>query len=309
MFNYNHLYYFYVTSKLGGVSNAANYLHISQPSLSSQLKVFEAAIGQKLFEKKGRRLQLTDEGETAFAYAKKMFDVAAEFAEAIRSPTDKQIQKIRIGVTDQIERPFIADLLSPLIRDQKKGVDRTFFVSSAPSENLITQLRSEEIDLILTNKPIYADDVEELASANLPVNLLVSSKLLKEYKIKISRHTSAAEFIRLSPWGMIIPSYKMKLRHETDLFFQDIKGRKKVVLESDIISVVGRAILDGAGIGFLPVPYAYEEIQNGALTSIGPKAGYWKHSLYLLGRKGASVKDGALNDIKSAVKKLEKMVT
>lgn len=308
MFNYNHLYYFYVTSKLGGVSNAANFLHISQPSLSSQLKVFESAIGQKLFEKKGRRLQLTSDGETAFAYAKKMFDVAAEFSESLKSPTDNTIQKVRIGVTDQVERPFIADLLSPLIREQKKGVDRSFFVSSAPSENLINQLRSEEIDLVLTNKPIYADDVEELASANLPVNLLVSTKLLKDYKMRISKNTSASEFIRLSPWGMIIPSYKMKLRHETDLFFQEIKSRKKVVIESDIISVVGRAILDGAGIGFLPVPYAFEEIKNGLLTVVGPKGGYWKHSLYLLGRKGSSKKDGTFEDVKNSIKKLEKMV-
>ncbi len=82
MFNYNHLYYFYVTAKLGGVSNAAKYLHISQPSLSSQLKVFEGSIDKKLFEKKGRKLQLTPEGERAFIYSKKIFDVAAEFAES-----------------------------------------------------------------------------------------------------------------------------------------------------------------------------------------------------------------------------------
>lgn len=307
MFNYNHLYYFYVTSKLGGVSNAAKYLHISQPSLSSQLKVFESAIGQKLFEKKGRRLQLTADGETAFAYAKKMFDIASEFAEAIRSPSDKQSQRIRIGITDQVERPFIADLLSPLIRDQKKGIEKTFFVSSAPSEILVNQLRSEEIDLLLTNKPIYADDVQELASASLPVNLLVSSKNLKEYKMKISRNTSAAEFIRLCPWGMIIPSYKMKLRHETDLFFQEIKARKKVVFESDVMSVVGRAIVDGAGIGFLPVAYVYEEIKAGMLTTLGPKTGYWKHSLYLLGRQNAAF-DATIEEVKNSVKRLEKLV-
>jgi LysR family transcriptional activator of nhaA len=307
MFNYNHLYYFYVTSKLGGVSNAAKYLHISQPSLSSQLKVFESSIGQKLFEKKGRNLQLTEDGETAFAYAKKMFDVAAEFAESIKSPTDKQSQRIRIGVTDQVERPFIADLLSPLIRDQKKGIQKTFFVSSAPSEVLVEQLRREEIDLVLTNKPIYSEDVKELASANLPVNLLVSSKNLKDQKMRISRSTSAAEFIRLSPWGLIIPSYKMKMRHETDVFMQEIKARKKVVFESDIMSVVGRAIVDGAGIGFLPVAYLYDEVKEGILTSIGPKTGYWKHSLYLLGRKDDGV-DATIEEVKNSVKKLEKMV-
>lgn len=307
MFNYNHLYYFYVTAKLGGVSNAAKYLHISQPSLSSQLKVFEASIDQKLFEKKGRRLQLTPEGERAFAYSKKIFDIAAEFAESLRSPSEKQSQKIRIGVTDQVERPFIADLLSPLIKERKRSVEKTFFVSSAPSENLINQLRSQEIDLVLTNKPIYSEDVKEFASASMPVNLLVSTQNLKEFKIRISKNTSALEFLNAVPWGLIIPSYKTKLRHETDLFFQEIKARKKIVFESDIMSVVGRAIVDGAGVGFLPVPYVYDEVKSGVLTSIGPKAGYWKHTVYLLGRKDASY-DEVVEDVKNSVKRLEKMV-
>lgn len=307
MFNYNHFYYFHVTAKLGGVSNAAKYLNISQPSLSSQLKVFESSLDQKLFEKKGRKLQLTPEGERAFSYSKKMFDVAAEFAESLRSPSERQSQKIRIGVTDQVERPFIADLLSPLIRDRHQSIEKTFYVTSAPSEILVNQLRSNEIDLVLTNKPIYAEDVKELSSATMPVNLLVSTKNLRDSKIRISRNTSARDFINAVPWGLIIPSYKMKLRHETDLFFQEINARKKVVFESDIMSVVGRAIIDGAGIGFLPVPYVYDEIKSGELTSIGPKTGYWKHSIYLLGRKESNY-DETIEGVKHAVKRLQKMV-
>ena len=288
MLNYNHFYYFFVTAKLGGVSNASKYLRISQPSLSSQLKVFEGAIEQKLFEKKGRHLVLTPEGERAFSYAKKMFEIATDFTDSLSSEAMMQKQKLRIGVTDQVERPFIADLLSPLLRDQKKGVEKSFFVSSAPSEILLDQLRQEEIDLVLTNKPLYAEDVKELASASMPVNLLVATRNLKEFKIRTSRHTAAADFLDAVPWGLIIPSYKMKLRHETDLFIQEIHSRKKIVFESDIMSVVGRAIVDGAGVGFLPLPYVLDEVKSNVLTVLGPKAGYWKHTLYLLGRKSSN---------------------
>lgn len=306
MFNYNHLYYFHVTAKLGGVSNAAKYLHISQPSLSSQLKVFENSLDQKLFEKRGRNLHLTPEGERAYAYSKKMFAVAADFAESLRTPSEKQSQRIRIGITDQVERPFIADILSPLIREQKKTAEKTFFVSSASSEVLLAQLRNEEIDLLLTNKPIYAEDVRELASASMPVNLLVATQTLKDLKIRISRKTSPVEFLNAIPWGMILPSYKMKLRHEIDLFFQEIKVRKKVVFESDVMSVVGRAIIDGAGVGFLPVPYVLPEIRNGGLTVLGPKIGYWKHTVYLLGRKESTF-DETIEGVKNSIKRLEKM--
>lgn len=306
MFNYNHLYYFYVTAKLGGVSNAAQVLRISQPSLSSQIKVFENNLNLKLFEKRGRKLHLTPDGERAYSYAKKIFDIATDFAESLKSPTEKQTQRIRIGITDQVERPFIADLLSPLLRDQRKVTEKTFFVSSAPSEILLNQLRKQEIDLLLTNKPIYAEDVQELASASMPVNLLIATEALKELKIHVRRNTSAAEFIDAIPWGLVLPSYKMKLRHEIDLFFQEIKARKKVVFESDVMSVVGRAIIDGAGIGFLPLPYVLLEVKSGLLTVLGPKAGYWRHSVYLLGRKDSHY-DETIEGVQEAVRRLEKM--
>lgn len=306
MFNYNHLYYFHVTAKLGGVSNAAKYLHISQPSLSSQLKVFESSLDLKLFEKRGRKLHLTPEGERAYAYSKKIFDIAADFAESLRSPSEKRNQRIRIGITDQVERPFIADLLSPLIREQKRTTEKSFFVSSASSDVLLTQLRNEEIDLLLTNKTIYAEDVKELASASMPVNLLVATQMLKDLKFHVSRKTSAAEFINAVPWGLILPSYKMKLRHEIDLFIQEVKVRKKVVFESDVMSVVGRAIIDGAGIGFLPAPYVLPEIKSGILSVLGPKAGYWRHSVYLLGRKESTF-DETIEGVRNSIKRLEKM--
>lgn len=307
MINYNHLYYFYVTARLGGVSNAAEFLHISQPSLSSQLKVFENSLDIKLLEKKGRKLVLTQEGERAYAYAKKMFEIASDFTDSLRSPGAEKKQRLRIGITDQVERPFIADLLSPLIREQKRTSTKTFFVSSAPTDILLTQLRKEEIDLILTNKPIYSEDIQELASASMPVNMFIATANLKDIKMRVSRRTEPAELINLAPWGMILPSYKMKLRHEIDLFFQELKIRKQVIFESDVMSVVGRAIIDGAGMGFMPIPYVLPEIKGGLLTTIGPKEGFWKHSLYLMGRKDAHY-DETIEGIQSSVKRIEKLL-
>lgn len=305
MFNYNHLYYFYVTAKLGGVSNAAKYLRISQPSLSSQLKIFESSIDRKLFEKKGRKLQLTVEGEHAFAYTKKMFDVAAEFSESLISPSDRMTQKLHIGVSEQVERPFIADLLAPVIKNSRNNTDKTISITSAPDEEVLQLLRTQQVDLMLTNKPIYAEDIKELAAVSAPVNLMVATQNLKHLKVRVSKNTTAQDFLNATPWGLVIPSYKMKLRHETDLFIQEIKVRKKISFESDILSVVGRAIIDGAGVGFLPLPYVMEEIKLGLVTAIGPKSGYWKHSLYLLTRKDAK-QDDIVDDLQVRFKQLDR---
>ncbi len=51
MYNYNHLYYFYVTAKSGSVMTAATLLSISQPSLTSQLKVLERSLERETLSK------------------------------------------------------------------------------------------------------------------------------------------------------------------------------------------------------------------------------------------------------------------
>ncbi|QLY25200.1 LysR family transcriptional regulator [Bdellovibrio sp. KM01] len=305
MFNFNHLYYFYVTAKIGGVSNAAKYLRISQPSLSSQLKILESNIDVKLFEKKGRVLQLTSDGEKTFAYAKRMFDVANELAESLKSPGEKMTERFHIGISEQVERPFIADILSPVIRDNRGKTNKIISITSAPDDDILQLLRTKEADLMLTNKPIYAEDVVELASIAAPVNLMVSTQLLKNLKMRVSKNTSVQDFLAAFPGGLVIPSYKMKLRHETDLFIENIKTRKKISFESDIMSVVGRAIVDGAGCGFLPLPYVLEEIKMGLITVIGPKAGLWKHSLYMISHKEDDY-DALTEDIVKRFKQLDK---
>jgi LysR family transcriptional activator of nhaA len=81
MFNFNHLYYFYVTAKSGGVSAAAEHLRISQPSLSSQLKVLERFFDIRLFQRVGRRNQLTPSGAIIYGFCRRMFEISEEMSE------------------------------------------------------------------------------------------------------------------------------------------------------------------------------------------------------------------------------------
>jgi hypothetical protein len=69
---------------------------------------------------------------------------------------------------------------------------------------------------------------------------------------------------------------------------------------------VGRAILDGAGFGFLPAPYFYEEIKLGQIVPFGPKQGFWKHMLYVIARRQESY-DPVIGEIKRYIKDIEKM--
>ena len=67
--NYHHLLYFWTVGREGSVSAAAERLHLARPTVTGQLRELETAMGEKLFEKKGRRLVLTEFGQQVFQFA------------------------------------------------------------------------------------------------------------------------------------------------------------------------------------------------------------------------------------------------
>lgn len=64
--NYHHLHYFWMVAREGGLGPAAAKLRLSAPTLSAQINTLEAALGEQLFSKQGRRLVLTETGQLAY---------------------------------------------------------------------------------------------------------------------------------------------------------------------------------------------------------------------------------------------------
>ena len=61
--NYHHLLYFWAVAKEGSLRRASELLHVSQPSISAQLKQLEESLGAPLFTHTTRNLILTDTGQ------------------------------------------------------------------------------------------------------------------------------------------------------------------------------------------------------------------------------------------------------
>lgn len=283
MFNYNHLYYFYVTAKLGGVSNGAKTLNISQPSLSAQIKTFEGVLGKKLFEKNGRRMQLTVDGEQVYAYCQQIFEIADQLAEYLKSPEQKEKRRIHIGVSGQIERPFIADTLGSILQQGKRHINCVLNITTGEERELIQKLKTQKIDLLLNVTGNVSDDINEIVSVKMPVSLVISKSLLKKHRF--SKNPTLKEVFANEEIGLFLPEESMRLRHETNVFMQQQNLKKPVLLESELVSVITRAVVDGGGCAFLPIPYILNELKLGLLKSIGPKEGYWRHHLSLTSRK------------------------
>ena len=62
----------------GSFSQAAEELEISQPAVSFQIRALEERLGQRLLDRSGRRVTVTEAGEVAYRYAKRMIGLEAE---------------------------------------------------------------------------------------------------------------------------------------------------------------------------------------------------------------------------------------
>ena len=74
----NQLRVFYHVAKFGSFSLAADALFVTRPAVSIKIKQLEEFYAVRLFERSGKKIELTNAGEILFAYAEKVFDLVKE---------------------------------------------------------------------------------------------------------------------------------------------------------------------------------------------------------------------------------------
>ena len=83
----------------------------------------------------------------------------------------------------------------------------------------------------------------------------------------------------------------------SNTYLQKFKVVSPMAFESDLIPVVARALVDGIGIGFMPIPYMIEEIKLGLVITLNLGQPLWLHKLYMMVQPGQDL-DPILLDMK-----------
>src|SRR5579872_7523128 len=198
MYNYNHLYYFYVTAKCQGISAAAKHLRISQPSLSSQLKVLERSLDTRLFQRVGRRSKLTDAGSAVYGFCRQMFEISEEMGELIAKRVPSASRRLHIGVSDEVDRPFVIEVVSLFLKRHGLEQRPKVIVVSGTHEQLVERIRFRELDVVVTQMATIDPELKNLESAEVPVVLACSESQAPGSK---KRFTSALAAIRAIQGG------------------------------------------------------------------------------------------------------------
>src|SRR3990170_1001165 len=148
--NYHHLLYFWTVVREGGVSKAAEKLRLSQPTISAQVKMLEDALGERLFQRRGRTLVLTDVGRVVDRYADEIFTIGHELLETLKGQPSSRAPQLTVGVANAVPKLVVYRLLRPAT----EGTE-AFQIACREGhpDQLIAQLATHTLDVVISDTP------------------------------------------------------------------------------------------------------------------------------------------------------------
>ena len=151
------LRYFLAVARHGSFSRAAESCHIAQPSLSQQILKLESELGEKLFERKARRVLLTSAGELLRERAATILHEVHEAQREVRDARGEPRGQVTLSAL-----PTIAPYLLPrIIRGFARGCPAVAtIVHEETTDRALRSLESHEVDLALVSLPIDSPRVE-----------------------------------------------------------------------------------------------------------------------------------------------------
>ena len=115
LFNYRHLYYFWVVAKEGGMARAAVRLGMAVQTISTQVRELEQALGHSLLKPAGRGLVLTDAGRAAMRQADQIFALGEQLPDALQAALGAPELRLAVGISDGLPKLVVRRLLQPVI--------------------------------------------------------------------------------------------------------------------------------------------------------------------------------------------------
>jgi len=140
----NKLKTFYTVAELNNFSRAAETLYLTQPAVSAQIKDLEYEYRTKLFDRNGRKTQLTESGEKLIPYVKKLLEIYDESHYALSQLKDVREGFIKLGVSGLPGARLLPAMISEF-KEQYPEV--TFSIKEQKSAAILDSIKQKQFDL------------------------------------------------------------------------------------------------------------------------------------------------------------------
>jgi DNA-binding transcriptional LysR family regulator len=264
------------TVRLGSVSRASEALYVSQPAITQQLQALERELGVGLFERSGRRLTPTREGQLLYELAQPLVEsldgLDGSFREKVRGLDAGELNIAANSSTILYLLPKIVEHF----RAQHPDVRLT--LHNAASADGTDLLRSDAVDLAvgsmldvpadLSYAPVYRFEPLLIAPPEHP--------LIKQRTLKLED---------LSPYGLILPPKRLVTYRLVDLVFQQNRVPYTVALEVGGWDVIKQYVAMGMGISII-TSICLTDADRGRLAARSLSAWFPTRSYGVVVRKG-----------------------
>lgn len=232
--NYHHLLYFWMVAKEGTVARASQVLRLAQPTLSGQIRALESSLGEKLFQKRGRHLELTEMGRVVFEYADDIFRIGRELTQAVKGRPTGRPMRLKVGVSDVVPKLVAYRILEPALRLTQPV---QLHVEEDKTERLLSMLATHTLDVVLTDQPVPP------GTAVKAFNHLLGESAVSFFAGGRLRERIEGPFPQcLDGLPMLVPMSGSHLRTALERFFDTHKIRPVIVGEfedSALLKVFG----------------------------------------------------------------------
>jgi len=148
--DYYHLHTFWTVAREGSIVAAGEKLLLAQPTISGQLRQLEKALGQKLLERAGRGLELTDTGRHVARYADEIFALGRDLLNDVAGLPNDRPMRLRAGVVDVLPKSVAYKLLRPAL--SLPGV--RLICHEGKADQLLAELSLHRLDVVLADAPL-----------------------------------------------------------------------------------------------------------------------------------------------------------
>ncbi|MBF0218641.1 MAG: transcriptional activator NhaR [Gammaproteobacteria bacterium] len=261
MINYKHLHYFWVVAKEGGITRASERLHLTPQTISGQLSLLEEALGEALFNRVGRNLELTESGRLALSYANEIFSLGGELEEMLRHLPGGRPLVFKVGVTEVVPKSIAYRLLAPALQlpDSVRIICREGAIHT-----LLGDLAMHRVDLVIADCPIPPH--LNVRGFNHPLgDCTITFFATPELASKLQQPFPYS----LNGAPLLIPGEMTGVRRRLLDWLDGLHIHPKIVGEFDdsaLMKAFGRA---GAGLFAAPTPIAQEIEKQYEVIAIG----------------------------------------
>jgi LysR family cyn operon transcriptional activator len=261
-----HLRYLLAVADHGGFTRAAEALHVSQPTLSQQIRQLEDTLGVNLFDRTSRTVKPTDAGEAYIECARRVLVELAAGKRALHDVKDLSRGSLRLAMTPT----FMAYLVGPLVRDYVARFPNIHLqIFELSMDDIEARLANDSLDIAIAFSQVRSADIESIPAFTETLGVMVG----RDHPLYESNSGLSAEDLAQLEFALLAQDFVTRTR--IDEYFAQAQITPKVVIEVNSVNTLLEIIRHTAIATILPEAIATQDraLRKIPLLGEAPKRG------------------------------------